>query len=151
MRLITKPTPFFLFPCCKHGAVYVTSFTLRLYGKHKPNLVLVSPAKFFRDYSQGVCQARCVTDLLKAMTLFLIFGQHPKISYTVIFGTAFWHPYAGICFLQRTVIFLQTKKTPKPCFHRCTGPRNCKHQSGVFKKTTDFRNHRKIYDSVPFI
>lgn len=101
-------------------------FTLHLFGKCKHNLVLVSPTKFFHDYSQGVCQARCVAGLLKSMTLFLIFGQHPKISCTGIFGMTLWHLYASICFLQRTVILLQIKNPL--CFHQCTCTTNCKHQ-----------------------
>lgn len=130
----------------------MTFFTLCLFGKWKQNLVPVSPTKFFHDYSQDLCQSRCVTGLLKSMTLFLIFGQHPKISYTGIFGTTFWHPYAGICFLQRTVIFPQIHTiplSPPPL------PQMYMHNellaSVVCSKRIDFRNHWKIYDSVLFV
>lgn len=50
----------------------------------------------------------------------------------------FWHPYAGICFLQRTGIFLQTKN----CFHRCTCTTNCKHQWYVQRDLTSETTER---------
>lgn len=135
--LLQNQPPFFLFPYCKHRAVYVTFFTLHLFGKCKQNLVLVSPAKFFHGYSRGVCQARCVTGLLKSLTVFLIFGQHPKISYTGIFGMAFWHPCASICFLHRTVIFLQNETSLLPRMHRYDDLQ----ASAVRSKRIDFSNH----------
>lgn len=53
-------------------------FTLHLFSKCKQNLFLLSPATFFPDYSQGVCQAGRATGLLKSMTLFLIFWPAPQ-------------------------------------------------------------------------
>lgn len=53
-------------------------FTLHLFSKCKQNLFLLSPATFFPNYSQGVCQAGRATGLLKSMTLFLIFWPAPQ-------------------------------------------------------------------------
>lgn len=95
-------------------------------------MALVSSATFSRAYSQGVCQARCATGLLKSMTLFLLAGQHPKSSYTSIFGIRAW---LALCFLAKDS-HSPTDKNLRQFLSQMHMYTDCKHQEDLQREQT---------------
>lgn len=95
-------------------------------------MALVSSATFFHAYSQGVCQARCTTGLLKSMALFLLVGQHPKSSYTSIFGKEAW---LALCFFAKDSRSL-TNKNLRQLLSQMHMYTDCKHQEDLQREQT---------------